>query len=65
MGDNDSRGGLLQAPLTRLRGWLVPRLEGSERVSAEAVALVDELLSADRDPERATEKLDAWVENRK
>ncbi|WP_232687140.1 hypothetical protein [Halobacterium zhouii] len=65
MADSDSEGGLLQTPLTKLRGWLVPRLEASDRVSAEATALLDELLSADRDPERATEKLDAWVEKRK
>ena len=65
MADSDSAGGLLQRPVTKLRGWLVPRLEASDRVSTEAVALVDELLSPDRDPERATEKLDEWVEKRK
>jgi hypothetical protein len=65
MADSDSPGGLLQRPVTKLQGWLVPRLEASDRVSPEATALVDELLGADRDPERATEKLDDWVEQRK
>lgn len=65
MADSDSAGGLLQTPLTKLRDWLVPRFEASDRVSPEATALVDELLRADRDPDRATEKLDDWVEKRK
>ncbi|WP_336037007.1 hypothetical protein [Halobacterium yunchengense] len=52
-----------QRALDWLRVRLVPRLEASSRVSAEFAALVEELLRADRDPDRATEKLDDWVEN--
>lgn len=45
-----------------LRARLVPKLEASSWVSDEATALVDELLRPDRDPARANEKLDAWLE---
>lgn len=54
-----------QRVLDWVRAKLVPRLSASERVSEEATALVDELLRADRDPDRATEKLDDWVDRRK
>ena len=53
-----------QRALDWLRARLVPRLEGSSRVSDELAALVEELLRADRDPDRATEKLDDWVDSR-
>lgn len=45
-----------------LRARLVPRLEASNWVSEEATALVDELLCPDRDPDRANEKLDDWLD---
>lgn len=54
-----------QRLLDWVRATLVPRLEASDRVSAEATALLEELLRADRDPDRANEKLDDWVEERK
>jgi hypothetical protein len=54
-----------QRALDWLRVRLVPRLEASDRVSDELAALAEELLRADRDPERATEKLDGWVDSRK
>lgn len=53
-----------QRVLGWLRSRLVPRMEASERVSDELAALVEELLRADRDPDRATEKLDDWVDSR-
>lgn len=40
-------------------------MEASDRVSGELAALVGELLRADRDPDRATEKLDDWVDVRR
>ena len=52
-----------QRPLDWLRATLVPRLRNSRWVSAEATELLDELLRADRDPDRANEKLDDWVDN--
>lgn len=54
-----------QRALDWLRAALVPRLEDSNRVSDEAAALIEELLRADRDPDRANEKLDDLVEKRK
>lgn len=48
-----------------LRARLVPRLQASGHSSDELAALVDELLRPDRDPDRATEKLEAWVEKRR
>ncbi|AHG05237.1 hypothetical protein HALDL1_07795 [Halobacterium sp. DL1] len=54
-----------QRPLDWLRAKLIPRLEESRWVSAEATALLDELLRADRDPDRANEKLDDWVDERR
>jgi len=53
-----------QRALDWLRVRLVPRLEASHRVSDELAALAGELLRADRDPDRATEKLDDWVDSR-
>ncbi|MFB6268905.1 MAG: hypothetical protein ABEH83_03115 [Halobacterium sp.] len=54
-----------QRVLDWVRARLVPRLEASDRVSDEAAALLEELLRADRDPDRANDKLDDWVEKRK
>ncbi|MDH5020899.1 hypothetical protein [Halobacterium rubrum] len=54
-----------QRALDWLRARLVPRMAASDRVSDELAALVEELLRADRDPDRATEKLDDWVDSRK
>ena len=54
-----------QRALDWLRARLVPRMEASDRVSGELAALAEELLRADRDPERATERLDDWVDSRK
>jgi len=54
-----------QRVLDWLRIRLVPRMEASDRVSDELAALVEELLRADRDPDRATERLDDWVDSRK
>jgi hypothetical protein len=53
-----------QRALDWLRARLVPRMEDSDRVSGELAALTEELLRADRDPDRATEKLDDWVDAR-
>jgi len=53
-----------QRALDWLRARLVPRMEASSRVSDELAALTGELLRADRDPDRATEKLDDWVDSR-
>lgn len=53
-----------QRALDWLRARLVPRMRASERLSDELAALVEELLRADRDPDRATEKLEDWVEKR-
>ncbi|WP_232701408.1 hypothetical protein [Halobacterium wangiae] len=52
-----------QRPLDWLRARLIPRLRASRWVSEEAAELLDELLRADRDPDRANEKLDDWVDN--
>lgn len=52
-----------QRALDWLRVRLVPRMRGSDRVSDELAALVEELLRADRDPDRATEKLEDWTDN--
>lgn len=54
-----------QRPADWLRARVVPKLEASDRTSDELAALVDELLRPDRDPDRATEKLEAWVEKRR
>jgi hypothetical protein len=54
-----------QRVLDWVRARLVPRLDDSDRVSDEATALLDELLRADRDPDRANEKLDDWVDEHK
>jgi uncharacterized protein YmfQ (DUF2313 family) len=54
-----------QRVLDWVRARLTPRMESSDRVSDEAAALLDELLRADRDPDRANEKLDDWVAKRK
>jgi hypothetical protein len=53
-----------QRALDWLRTRLVPRMEASDWVSDELAALTEELLRADRDPDRATEKLDDWVDAR-
>ena len=53
-----------QRALDWLRIRLVPRMEASDRVSGELASLTEELLRADRDPDRATEKLDDWVDSR-
>lgn len=50
-----------QRVLDWLRVRLVPRLRATDALSDPPVDLLDELLRADRDPERADEKLDAWL----
>jgi hypothetical protein len=54
-----------QRLLDWLRARLVPRLRASDRTTDQFAALVEELLRADRDPDRATEKLDDWTQKRK
>jgi hypothetical protein len=47
-----------QRLLDWLRAKLIPRLRASRLISDDATDLLDELLRADRDPDRANEKLD-------
>ncbi|MFC3478868.1 hypothetical protein [Halobacterium litoreum] len=54
-----------QRVLDGVRVRLIPRLEESDRASDEFAALLEELLRADRDPDRANDRLDDWTKKRK